>query len=141
MSVEIKKEETVIIEDSSVGVKAGVAAGVKVIGLIAGGHWHAHRSEEELIDSGAFTAFTKGHKIDIEEYADFMKEFTYQWKDKVEHSSEILLLIKSIPENVQKCKDIMLKHHNYDTPELIVLDGDIIEDGYQAWFIERCRKI
>ena len=36
-----------------------------------------------LIDSGAFTAFTKGHKIDIEEYADFMKEFTYQWKDKV----------------------------------------------------------
>ena len=29
-----------------------------------------------LIDSGAFTAFTKGHKIDIEEYADFMKEFT-----------------------------------------------------------------
>ena len=50
----LEKEETVIIEDSSVGVKAGVAAGIKVIGLIAGGHWHEDRSEEELINSGAF---------------------------------------------------------------------------------------
>ena len=65
----------------------------------------------------------------------------YQWKDKVEHSSEILLLIKTIPENVQKCKNIILKHHNYDVPELIVMDGYILEDDYQAWFIERCRKI
>ena len=65
----------------------------------------------------------------------------YQWKDKTEHSSEILLLIKTIPENVQKCKNIILKHHNYDVPELIILDGDIIEDEYEAWFIEHCRKI
>ena len=65
----------------------------------------------------------------------------YQWKDKVEHSNEILLLIKTIPENVQKCKNIILKHHNYDTPELIVMDGYILEDDYQAWFIEHCRKI
>ena len=65
----------------------------------------------------------------------------YQWKDKVEHSSEILLLIKTIPENVQKCKNIILKHHNYDTPEIIVMDGYILEDDYQAWFIEYCRKI
>ena len=65
----------------------------------------------------------------------------YQWKDKVEHSSEILLLIKTIPENVQKCKDIILKHHNYDTPELIVMDGYISEDDYQAWFIDNCRII
>ena len=65
----------------------------------------------------------------------------YQWKDKVEHSSEILLLIKTIPENVQKCKNIILKHHNYGTPEIIVMDGYILEDDYQAWFIEHCRKI
>ena len=65
----------------------------------------------------------------------------YQWKDQLEHSSEILLLIKTIPENVQKCKNIVLKHHNYDTPELIVMDGYILEDDYQAWFIDHCRKI
>ena len=65
----------------------------------------------------------------------------YQWKDKVEHSSEILLLIKTIPENVQKCKDIILNHHHYDTPELIVMDGYILEDDYQAWFMEHSREI
>ena len=65
----------------------------------------------------------------------------YRWKNKLEHSSEILLLIKTIPENVQKCKNIILKHHNYDVPELIVMDGYILEDDYQAWFIEHCRKI
>ena len=66
---------------------------------------------------------------------------TYQWNDKIEHSSEILLLIKTIPENVQKCKNIILKHHNYDTPELIVMDGYILDDAYQAWFTEHCREM
>ena len=65
----------------------------------------------------------------------------YRWKNKLEQSNEILLLIKTIPEKIQQCKDIILKHHNYDIPELIVLDGDIIEDDYQAWFIENRRKI
>ena len=51
----LKKTETIIIEDSVVGVKAGVSAGVKVIGLTAGGHWHESRDEQELLDAGAFT--------------------------------------------------------------------------------------
>ena len=44
-----------ILEDSVVGVKAGVSAGVKVIGLTAGGHWHESRDEQELLEVGAFT--------------------------------------------------------------------------------------
>ena len=60
----LKKEETVIIEDSSVGVQAGVAAGIKVIGLTAGGHWHEDRSEEELINSGAFTVIKEFKYLD-----------------------------------------------------------------------------
>ena len=65
----------------------------------------------------------------------------YRYKNKLEKSSEIILLIKTIPAKVQQCKDIILRHHNYDVPELIVLDGDIIEHDYEAWFIECCRKI
>jgi len=60
----------------------------------------------------------------------------YKWKDKIEHSKEILLIIKTIPENVQKCKDIVLMHHNYDIPEFILLDGHIFEDDYMDWFIK-----
>jgi len=47
------KNETLIIEDSSVGVKAGVAAGVKVVGITAGSHWYNERSNKELFESGA----------------------------------------------------------------------------------------
>ena len=65
----------------------------------------------------------------------------YQWKNKVETSNEILLLIKTIPENVQKCKDIILEYHKYDTPELIVIDGHIIDDNYQTWFMDHTRKL
>ena len=49
--------ETVIIEDSSVGVKAAKAAGIKVFGLTAGLHWHSKRDINELYDNGALNVY------------------------------------------------------------------------------------
>ena len=57
----LTKTETIIIEDSAVGVMAGVAANIKVIGLTAGGHWHEKRDEKELLEAGAF-AVTNDYK-------------------------------------------------------------------------------
>ena len=57
------KTETIIIEDSAVGVMAGVAADVKVIGLTAGGHWHDKRDEKELLEAGAFAVTNDYKKI------------------------------------------------------------------------------
>ena len=59
----LNKNETIIIEDSLVGTKAGVNAGVKVIGLTAGGHWHEGRDEKELLDAGAFTVTNNYIKV------------------------------------------------------------------------------
>jgi len=59
----LNKNQTIIIEDSVVGVKAGVSAGIKVIGLTAGGHWHDDRDEKELLDAGAFTVTNNYKKI------------------------------------------------------------------------------
>ena len=59
----LNKNETIIIEDSLVGVKAGVNAGVKVIGLTAGGHWHEGRDEKELLDAGAFAVTNNYIKV------------------------------------------------------------------------------
>ena len=50
----LKKEETIIIEDSVFGIQAGVAVGIKVIGLTAGSHWNKNRSDQELFDAGAY---------------------------------------------------------------------------------------
>ena len=57
------KNQTIIIEDSAVGVMAGVSAGIKVIGLTAGGHWHESRDETELLDAGAFAVKSDYNKV------------------------------------------------------------------------------
>ena len=57
------KNQTIIIEDSVVGVTAGVGAGVKVIGLTAGGHWHENRDTKELFDAGAYAVANDYIKI------------------------------------------------------------------------------
>ena len=56
-------DETIIIEDSVVGVQAGKDANVKVIGLTAGGHWHENRDEKELIHAGAIATANNYNKI------------------------------------------------------------------------------
>ena len=65
----------------------------------------------------------------------------YNWKGKVDRTDEILLLIKTIPEKVDDCKKLILKYHNYDVPELIVTDGDILNDTYWGWFIDNSQEI
>ena len=65
----------------------------------------------------------------------------YKWKDQLEKSSEILLLIKTIPEKVQDCKKMILKCHNYDVPEIVVTKGEILNDEYRNWFIDNSRGI
>ena len=64
---------------------------------------------------------------------------TYKWKDKLEKSSEILLVIKTMPGKVQLCKNIIIQHHNYEIPELVVIEGEILSDEYRDWFIENSR--
>jgi uncharacterized protein involved in tolerance to divalent cations len=59
----------------------------------------------------------------------------YKWKGELDKSGEILLLIKTIPERVQNCKKLILKYHNYDVPEIIVTNGEILNDKYRDWFI------
>lgn len=57
-------DETIIIEDSIVGVQAGKNANIKVIGLTAGGHWHTDRDEKELINAGAIATANNFNKIE-----------------------------------------------------------------------------
>ena len=65
----------------------------------------------------------------------------YKWKGELDKSGEIMLLIKTISENVQDCKELILKYHNYDVPEIVLTDGDILNDAYRDWFIENTQKI
>ena len=53
----IEPKNTVIIEDSVVGIQAGIAANMRVVGLTSGGHWLG-RSPQSLLDIGAHNVAT-----------------------------------------------------------------------------------
>ena len=63
-------------------------------------------------------------------------ESIYNWKEKIEKSFELLIVIKTIPSNVYDCKELILKYHNYNVPELVITDGEIIFNEYSDWFIK-----
>ncbi len=60
----------------------------------------------------------------------------YRWKDDVEESQEILLLIKTTAVNFSALREELKNLHSYEVPECIALD---IEDGlpaYLKWIAE-----
>ena len=62
-----------------------------------------------------------------------VKSFNH-WKGKIETSKEFSIQIKTKPESVQACKEIILNYHNYDIPEIIAKEADILYDDYESWF-------
>jgi len=57
-------------------------------------------------------------------------ESVYQWKGKVETTSEWLLLIKTTAGAIGTLQDAVRELHSYDVPEFVVLT---IEDGSEAY--------
>jgi periplasmic divalent cation tolerance protein len=63
-------------------------------------------------------------------------ESIYRWQDKVESSTEWLLLIKTSAENFSAVRDAIRELHSYDLPECVSIN---IEDGsaqYLRWLGE-----
>ena len=58
---------------------------------------------------------------------------TYYWKDKIISDKEIIILIKSFKQNLKDVKKFILENHNYDTPEIITLDTESLNENYTKW--------
>ena len=52
------------IEASGRGAKAGKLAGVRVIGITAGKHWHSKRDENELYNNGVIKVLSSFKDLD-----------------------------------------------------------------------------
>ena len=64
---------------------------------------------------------------------DNMESF-YIWKGNLEIENENLLLIKCHERHVNAIRDLILEVHNYDNPEIISCNFDIISSKYKNWF-------
>ena len=60
----------------------------------------------------------------------------YKWRGNIEENSEFLILIKCFSDNEQAIKEIILKKHTYEVPEIIISDFDILNSDYANWFAD-----
>ena len=58
----------------------------------------------------------------------------YLWNDDFISEKEYLLFIKCNDENIERINDIISANHNYDVPELVSVQFDIVSEKYKEWF-------
>ncbi|OUU75307.1 MAG: hypothetical protein CBC29_03155 [Methylococcaceae bacterium TMED69] len=66
-----------------------------------------------------------------------VKSSIYMWKGKLVKDSEVLLIIKTLKNKVAHLERFILEHHEYETPEFIVVPVSRVNEDYMAW-IEQC---
>lgn len=64
---------------------------------------------------------------------------SYLWKDKIENSEEIVLLLKTRKENWKKIRSEVVKLHPYKTPCIIKIDAEANEE-YASWINDATKQ-
>jgi periplasmic divalent cation tolerance protein len=60
-------------------------------------------------------------------------ESVYRWEGKIESAQEVLLLIKTTREQFAALRDLIVKLHSYDTPEVIAAPVVAGLEKYLQW--------
>jgi len=58
----------------------------------------------------------------------------YLWEGVENSTNENLLLIKTFKKNISQIEKIISNYHNYEIPEIISHDFNIISIPYKKWF-------
>ena len=56
----------------------------------------------------------------------------YRWQDELQQEQELYLSIKTVEEKTPSLIEWLTRHHPYDTPEIVKLDGHAA-DAYMQW--------
>lgn len=64
----------------------------------------------------------------------------YWWKEKIEKSSEALMIIKTTITNYKSLEAKIIDLHPYEVPEVISLDLKDGNNNYLKWIIESVKK-
>ena len=65
-------------------------------------------------------------------------ESHYWWHDKLEHSAEVLLLLKTTRSRVKSLERCILQRHPYDTAEFLALPVQAGTQRYLDWITSSC---
>jgi periplasmic divalent cation tolerance protein len=59
----------------------------------------------------------------------------YKWKGAVEDTPEILMIAKTAKESTGRVMEFITKNHPYETPEILSLDIDGVNEDYKRWVL------
>ncbi|HEX4004674.1 MAG TPA: divalent-cation tolerance protein CutA [Acidobacteriaceae bacterium] len=62
----------------------------------------------------------------------------YRWQGAVESTDEVLLLIKTTADNLERVESALRALHSYEVPEFLVLQPESAAPSYLAWILESC---
>ena len=65
---------------------------------------------------------------------------TYIWNDKITNDDEYILSIKTIDSFKEKVVGIIKDKHNYELPEIISTQVEILSDDYKKWFMDNIKS-
>ena len=60
----------------------------------------------------------------------------YNWKGEIKNDNEFLTIIKTNEIYLSEVIKIIFETHPYNTPEIIEVEGNILNSDYKKWFKE-----
>ena len=57
----------------------------------------------------------------------------YVWEGEIQKEGEVLLLIKTLPEQWEDLREFITANHTYQVPEIVAVESDMVGDKYREW--------
>jgi periplasmic divalent cation tolerance protein len=64
---------------------------------------------------------------------------TYTWDGEVQRDDEVLLLVKTAADRVERVRAIVHEMHDYDVPEVLALQVSEADQEYARWVVASTR--
>lgn len=52
----------------------------------------------------------------------------YRWQNQIEHTNEVVMVVKTVKEHFKAIESLVIKHHPYNCPCILLLD---IQEGHK----------
>jgi periplasmic divalent cation tolerance protein len=63
----------------------------------------------------------------------------YYWENTLQKESESLLLIKTCSSKIDELQKCLIKAHQYEVPEFIVINPEKLSYEYGKWILSACQ--
>jgi periplasmic divalent cation tolerance protein len=60
----------------------------------------------------------------------------YRWRGAVERAEEVIMIIKTRASLAQRVSAAVKEMHSYDTPAILVLPIESVDEAYLGWLLE-----